>query len=544
MVSAFIYIRFSTPKQEAGSSKDRQIEDCRAYLDRQGWDEAEVIGDLGISAWKGNHLRTGNLGKFAQRVIDGEIPRGSVLVVQNLDRLSRQEPRKTQRWMEDMWDAGLRIASVRDGKVYDAENLSKNIMDIFDVLYKAKAANDYVEVLSSRVKRSYDKWLEQARLDGTPIGNKTPAWIRTVGMRPDLRFELIPERMVIVWEIFKLTIDGKPPWAIARAFNERGEKSFTGKAWERTAIVKIIGNPAIEGDHVVGEGKRQTPTGEILHGYYPVAIPADVVAQARAALARRKLGPGRSRTTINNLFGQKIRCGGCGGRMMTAGYQSRYLVCYEGTRGNGCELRTAFRYRPFEKAALDSILNYALDETFFREAAKANHLTLEIAQIEKALKDKRAEAERLVGLLSRIESPTTEAKLAETEHTIGTLTAKLNGLVDSLCEAQGAASTEAHIERVHGVREALEHPDEEIRVSARARVAEALQKIVAYVDADLIDGERRFELGLVGAAGGFRYDNFGNLLGEVRGNLDAVKVETQGEAAPLVRRMKGWKKRA
>ena len=59
-----------------------------------------------------------------------------------------------------------------------------------------------------------------------------------------------------------------------------------------------------------------------------------------------------------------------------------------------------------------------------------------------------------------------------------------------------------------------------------------------------IDGERRFELGLVGAAGGFRYDNFGNLLGEVRGNLDAVKVETQGEAAPLVRRMKGWKKRA
>ena len=210
MVSAFIYIRFSTPKQEAGSSKDRQIEDCRAYLDRQGWDEAEVIEDLGISAWKGNHLRTGNLGKFAQRVIDGEIPRGSVLVVQNLDRLSRQEPRKTQRWMEDMWDAGLRIASVRDGKVYDAENLSKNIMDIFDVLYKAKAANDYVEVLSSRVKRSYDKRLEQARLDGTPIGNKTPAWIRTVGMRPDLRFELIPERMVSVWEIFKLTIDGKP----------------------------------------------------------------------------------------------------------------------------------------------------------------------------------------------------------------------------------------------------------------------------------------------------------------------------------------------
>ena len=80
-----------------------------------GWKVARIVEDLGKSAWKAeNHLTHGNLGRFAQEVRDGLVPAGTVLVVEKLDRLSRQEPRTTQRWMEDICEAGLKIATVSE----------------------------------------------------------------------------------------------------------------------------------------------------------------------------------------------------------------------------------------------------------------------------------------------------------------------------------------------------------------------------------------------------------------------------------------------
>src|SRR5665213_2820096 len=116
---AYVYIRYSTPKQEKGASKERQREDCQALCARRSWSVVEIIEDLGRSAWTGAHLSSGNLGKFAERVRAGDIPAGSVLVVEKLDRLSRQEARITLRWMEDLCAAGLSIATVSGDRLYD-----------------------------------------------------------------------------------------------------------------------------------------------------------------------------------------------------------------------------------------------------------------------------------------------------------------------------------------------------------------------------------------------------------------------------------------
>jgi DNA invertase Pin-like site-specific DNA recombinase len=123
VTQAYIYVRFSSPGQERGSSRERQIELCRAFAEKHGWTIAETIEDLGISAWKGAHLRVGNLGQFAKRVQAGKIEPGSVLVVEHLDRLSRQDPRTTQRWLEDVTDAGLAVANVSNGRIFDSQVL-------------------------------------------------------------------------------------------------------------------------------------------------------------------------------------------------------------------------------------------------------------------------------------------------------------------------------------------------------------------------------------------------------------------------------------
>jgi len=220
MTNCYTYLRFSTPRQERGSSKDRQLEDCRAFIARKGWNEIGVVEDLGRSAWKGVHLKSGNLGKFTQRIFDGDVEPG-VIVVENLDRLSRQKPRVTQRWMEDICERGWQIASVKGGKVYDAQCLEDNIMDILDVLYQGKAANDYVETLSRRSKGSYEDRLKAARMDNTVVHSVGPAWLEAVGKRPNIIWEPIPERVKLIREIFDMTLAGKPAWSIAKEFNER-----------------------------------------------------------------------------------------------------------------------------------------------------------------------------------------------------------------------------------------------------------------------------------------------------------------------------------
>ena len=90
----YSYIRFSTPDQIKGDSNRRQIDKARAWALDNGYefDESLTIRDEGKSAYKGAHLKTGNLGKFLLRIKDDdEIPKGSVLYVEAVDRLTRME---------------------------------------------------------------------------------------------------------------------------------------------------------------------------------------------------------------------------------------------------------------------------------------------------------------------------------------------------------------------------------------------------------------------------------------------------------------------
>lgn len=514
MTRCYVYVRYSTVRQERGSSKERQLQDCRAYLERKGWQEVQVIADLGRSAWKGVHLKSGNLGKFSHRIMNGDVEPG-IILVENLDRLSRQKPRITQRWMEDICERGFKIATVKGDRIYDASSLEQNIMDILDVLYQGKAANDYAETLSVRSKASYRERLKVARIDNTAITRIGPAWLRPVGKRPNILWEPIPKRVEIVRDIFEKAAAGKPPWSIARDLNDLSDcSSFTGKRWERTAIVKLIRNPAIEGDRVIGEGKNSTPTGEVLHRYYGEPIlPIELVAQAREMLDRRRRGSGRNSGAINNLFGQKIRCGECNGRMMQVGYQSRYLVCYEASRGSGCGNRANFKYRPFEAAALDSLLHLALGETFFRRAAKSNEISRDIAECEKAIRDKQAYAKRLAAMLEDRDSPTIFETILLTDREIAKLQARLGALEQDHSKAKGAANADDHFRRVASVRHSLIEPDDEVRIPARLRVSEALQSLVDWIDCrSYACVGKAFSVGLAGGTCSLLFDNEGGLI--------------------------------
>src|SRR6267142_865492 len=88
---AFSYIRFSTPEQGRGTSYDRQIEAAERYARENGLDldTKMTFTDLGVSAFRGKNAKTGELRAFLDATEAGLVLEGSYLLVESLDRLSR-----------------------------------------------------------------------------------------------------------------------------------------------------------------------------------------------------------------------------------------------------------------------------------------------------------------------------------------------------------------------------------------------------------------------------------------------------------------------
>jgi DNA invertase Pin-like site-specific DNA recombinase len=91
---AFSYIRFSTPEQAKGDSLRRQTT-AAGWCQRDGarLDQGTTLHDLGKSAYTGAHRQKPDrnaLAAFLKLVEGGRVPRGSFLLIENLDRLSRE----------------------------------------------------------------------------------------------------------------------------------------------------------------------------------------------------------------------------------------------------------------------------------------------------------------------------------------------------------------------------------------------------------------------------------------------------------------------
>ncbi|MEC8482220.1 MAG: recombinase family protein, partial [Pseudomonadota bacterium] len=92
---AYSYLRFSTPEQMKGDSFRRQTALAQSYASKNNLilDNELTFEDLGVSAYQGRNKAKGNLGLFLEAVQTGLIERDSVLLVESLDRISRETAR-------------------------------------------------------------------------------------------------------------------------------------------------------------------------------------------------------------------------------------------------------------------------------------------------------------------------------------------------------------------------------------------------------------------------------------------------------------------
>jgi DNA invertase Pin-like site-specific DNA recombinase len=95
MATVYSYVRFSSKRQEQGDSLRRQKALGDAWLARRPehhLDHTLRLRDLGVSAFRGKNLDKdkGDLGKFLVLVQEGRIAKGSIFMLENLDRFSRR----------------------------------------------------------------------------------------------------------------------------------------------------------------------------------------------------------------------------------------------------------------------------------------------------------------------------------------------------------------------------------------------------------------------------------------------------------------------
>src|SRR5262249_17611278 len=155
--NAYSYLRFSTPEQMKGDSYRRQTELSRSYAERHHLmlDDTLSFQDLGVSAFRGKNSREGALSAFMQAVESGRVRPGSFLLVESLDRLSRETVNKAFRQFSDIIDLGVTIVTLTDGKVYTKQSISENFADLLISLTTMYRAHEESATKSKRLKAAW-----------------------------------------------------------------------------------------------------------------------------------------------------------------------------------------------------------------------------------------------------------------------------------------------------------------------------------------------------------------------------------------------------
>lgn len=344
---AYSYLRFSTPEQERGDSFRRQKELAERYAELHDLDlDDRAFHDLGVSAFRGANAATGRLGEFLTAVREGVVERDSFLLVENLDRLSRNTARRAVRLLEDICDAGISVVTLADGRVYDTATLDGDPMAFMYAYMVAIRSNEESATKSRRLRSAWSN--KRANIGSKRLTAKCPAWLA-----PNDKdgFDLIQGRAEIVRRMFQMTRDGAGQHTITNALNRESVPTF-GRAvrWHRSYVAKVLSNPAVVGRIVPNEliDGRRRPL-EAVDDYYPAVVDTAVFDEVQALLKSGKSRSGRN-TAVRSVLAGLARCPQCGASVTRWSDGKRhYLVCTARRSGMACDRRN-IRYEPIEEA--------------------------------------------------------------------------------------------------------------------------------------------------------------------------------------------------
>jgi DNA invertase Pin-like site-specific DNA recombinase len=367
---AFSYVRMSTDVQLKGDSLRRQLEQSREYAAQQGWDllEEDQLRDIGVSAFSGANVSGGALGQFLEAVRNRRVEPGSFLIVESLDRLSRQEVLKSLGVFIEIVNSGVNIVTLADGRTYTAATGFEDL--IFSIVSMSRA-HDESRTKSIRLSAAWSNKRKNA--ETRKLTAQCPGWLKLSNDKK--QFEVIQKRADIVVSIFQDSTAGVGNYSITRRLNQTHVPPFgRSRGWRSSSVNKILANRAVLGEfqpHRLVDGRR-VPDGDAIKDYFPAIIDEQLFYRAQNARDQRRVkGAGRKGPNVSNLFSGLATCAYCGSKMR---FENKgpgpkggtYLVCDSARRGLRCE-KTAWRYDAFERSFLAFVKEVDLERLVYRE---------------------------------------------------------------------------------------------------------------------------------------------------------------------------------
>jgi DNA invertase Pin-like site-specific DNA recombinase len=502
-----LYVRWSSDIQSDGDSNRRQLELGKSWCAAHNivLPPENILKDEGVSAFRGKNVQEGKLGEYLASVKAGKIAAGSHLLVENLDRLSRQDAFKTMATIiYNLLQAGIILVTTDNSKEY---KWPLDFADMVTLSAMAGRGNGESERKKAMLSKAWKNKRDEARNGGKKLSSICPAWLKLSDDR--MSFIEIPERVEVVKRIYRMCRDGLGIHKITQILNREGVKPFNGGGkfsknprgtWANSSINSILSNRAVFGEFQMkirthGKGKGKANDGEPVANYYPAIITeADWNAAAAIRNNRKTQATGRKGTTLSNLFTGIAFCSECGGKMhqrrlgtyksknpeVTERYRNiKILFCSETVNGN-CSSK-AWNYQDFEKSFLTFMRNEVDVETIVNGGA-GNRIDIINGELQQ-LEGERVAIESKVNRLLELEDddmPMDAIKAKLSKHkvqlqTIREQTDRLNQERAELIESRNQASEFVEFE---GFPENL--PEHEL-YDIRAKTAEQIRSVVECI---------------------------------------------------------------
>lgn len=345
------YIRFSSEQQSKGSSLDRQFNSISDYAKANGYtiNNSLKLQDLGLSAYKADHIKKGSLGKFLLAIEAGEIEQDGTayLCIEEIDRLSRQSIDDAYQVFRSILKANINVITLMDNKVFTKDSLNDLMSILYTSMMMAKA-NAESAIKSERILGSFDTKINKLK-DGKKIqfAGMFPGWIENKGTRKETNF-VINNKAKIVQRAFKMYITGTSMGEIARIFNDekidqvakKRHKNFTN-TWSSAKVCYMLNSRCVIGELMIKK------TGDVFENYYPPIVSIDDWDIVQSMRATKKTNKYAGRKSIN-IFTGKIFCSGCGqkyyfetdDKITKKGRTLYYMLKCQGRRVLGCKSKS------------------------------------------------------------------------------------------------------------------------------------------------------------------------------------------------------------
>lgn len=283
-IRAGIYTRISQDRRGDELGVTRQLRDCQAVADREGWEVAEVYTDDDTSAYSGKPRK-------AYEQLLGDLTDGHVdaVIAWHPDRLHR-DTRELEDFIDVVEAARAEVRTVAAGH-YDLSSPSGRMT----ARVLGAVARHEGELKSQRASRKMQELAEAGAYTG---GSRTFGYT--------VEFQQIPEEADAIREGAKLLLAGESLSAVARRWNEQGIATVRGREWGSTGVKRTMTLPRIAGlkaykGEELGEGDWE-----------PI-----IDRETRERLVARLIHHGRvRRKSRSRLLSGFLECGRCGHNMI------------------------------------------------------------------------------------------------------------------------------------------------------------------------------------------------------------------------------------